>query len=199
MMATRSPVTGETLRLAAKTSHDVLRPLAEWDWSQKAYRLSWSCRYTFDHVLDCLVWYAHDLAGEVGGPIGAGRAGSPKSAISDLLDSLEPLAEVLALVGTGKPAKTRAHHSWGMSDPEGFLAMGSVEISLHTWDIVMALAPEKVDQAIAPAVAEVLVPRLFPDAPVGFDPVETLLYASGPGRARWSAPLEEVAMAFRSD
>jgi len=180
-MATRNPVTGETLRLAAKTSHEVLHPLIDLDWSQKAYRLSWTCRYTLDHVLNCLVWYAHDLAGEVTGMVGSGRGKTPRASVGDLLDSLQPFAEVLALVGTGMPESARGWHDWGFADAEGFLAMGSVETSLHTWDIVMALAPERVDQAIAPAVAEVLVPRLFPDAPAGFDPVPTLLYATGRG------------------
>jgi hypothetical protein len=199
-MAKRTVVGGNQLEIAAGNSEMLLRPLADLDWRQKAFRMTWTCRYTLDHVLNCLAWYAHDLAGEVKGPIGAGRAGFPRGAISDLLDSLEPLATVLSLVAQGKPASARAFHDWGEADPEGFIAMGTVEITLHTWDIVKALDPDRADKAILPTVADVLLPRLFPDAPQGHDPVPTLLYVTGrsdlgdrPRIRRWqwhSAPVD---------
>lgn len=178
-MSERQLVTGDTLRQATRNSAAVLGPLVDRNWRKRAFRMTWTCRFTLDHVLNCLVWYAHDIAGEVTGLDGAARAGAPRASVTDLLSSLCPLSEVLALVCEGKPASARGLHSWGVADPEGFLAMGSIEVSLHTWDIVMALDPERANDAVAPEVAALLVPRLFPDAPRDPDPVVTLLYATG--------------------
>jgi hypothetical protein len=96
------------------------------------------------------------------------------------------------------PPEVRAHHVMGLSDPEGFAAMGVVEILVHMYDLAEGLGLEW--DPPADLCARVLA-RLFPDAPDDTEPWPTLLWATGrgtlPGRARlttwrWqAAPADE--------
>lgn len=158
---TNQRVTPADLRTAAAWSFDLLNSASDHDWSALAYRLRWSCRKTLDHMLDCLAWYAHDLAGEITSSAGAARWGGGRLPLTALLASIQPLAEVLALVANGKPATARGWHDFGSGDPEGFIAMGTVEILLHTWDIGLGLG---LDVGIPPeidAIAGRVLDRLF--------------------------------------
>ena len=177
----RESVSGDDLRRAGRNSFAVLMPLADRDWSVGAWNMTWTCRKTLDHMLNCLAWYAHDFAGEIKSSVGAARDEMPGATIEDLIITIPNLADVLALVGEGKQFGARGWHDWGIADAEGFLAMGAIEISTHTWDIVMALDPDNAAAAIMPEVAARLLPRLFPEAPTGFGPVETLLWVTGRG------------------
>ncbi len=66
----------------------------------------------------------------------------------------------------------RAHHVFGNSDPEGFAAMGVVEILVHMDDVAAGLGvgwhppADLCDRALA---------RLFPAAPADTDRWQTLL------------------------
>jgi hypothetical protein len=200
-MTERDPVTSTDLRTAAAWSFHLLSPATVADWTVPAFRLRWSCRKTLDHILDCLAWYAHDLAGEITSSSGAARWGGGRLPLTDLLASIGPLAEVLALVADGKPATARGWHDFGHGDPEGFLAMGTVEILLHTWDIGLGLG---LDVGISPeidAIADRVVNRIFLYMEDTASPFDTLLAATGrrdrpdgtrPTRWRWyTAPLTE--------
>ncbi len=200
-MTNRKPVTSDDLRVVAAWSHDLLSTAAEADWTVPAFRLRWSCRRTLDHMLNCLAWYAHDLAGEITEESGAARAGTPRLKLTDLLASIQPLAEVLALVTEGKSETARGWHDYGVGDPEGFRAMGAIEILLHTWDIGIGLG---LDIGISPeieAVAGRVVDRLLVDVLDAATRFDALLMATGrldrpdgtrPTRWRWyTAPLSE--------
>ncbi len=200
-MTTRNPVTSDDLRVVAAWTHDLLSTAAEADWTVPAFRMRWSCRRTLDHMLDCLAWYAHDIAGEVTGIEGAARAGTPRLKLTDLLASIRPLAEVLSLVCDGKPVTARGWHPYGFGDPEGFLAMGTIETLTHTWDIGIGLG---LDVGIPPeieAVAGRVVDRLLVDVLDAATRFDALLMATGrleredgtrPTRWRWyTAPLHE--------
>ena len=64
----------------------------------------------------------------------------------------------------------------GSADAEGFVAMGCVEIAVHTWDIARGLGVG----FDAPAeLTPKLLNRLFPWAPTGHDAWETFLYCVG--------------------
>ena len=201
MPGAQSHVTAADLRRAAAVSAATLRPLTDRDWSIKAHHLSWSCRRTLDYMLNCLAWYAHDLANEITIEEGAARAGTPHYGIPVLIRTIETLAEVLAIVADAKPAVARASHDWGFADPEGFLAMGTIEIVLHTWDIISELGGDFVEPAAIDDICGRLLTRLFPDAPAGHPSFATLLYVTGRGnlpelspvtRWRWhSAPIGE--------
>ena len=181
MASTHVPVTASDLRQAATLSSTTLAPHIDRDWSINAHNMEWSCRRTLDHVLNCLAWYAHDLANEITHDEGIARDGSGDASLAAMIRSVETLAEVLAIVAEAKPPTVRAMHNWGIADPEGFLAMGTIEIVLHTWDIVTALNGNLSDPAAFDALAGRLLGRLFPEAPGGYPAFATLLYVTGRG------------------
>jgi hypothetical protein len=88
------------------------------------------------------------------------------------------------MVRTRSP-EVRAYHGYGVSDPEGFAAMGIVETLVHTHDLAEGLGLAW--DPPADVCARVLT-RLFPDAPGTTAPWPTLLWATGraelPGRDR---------------
>lgn len=199
MVTQRRPVTSDDLRQAAAISAASLREVIDQDWSVKAHNLRWSCRRTLEHTLNCLAWYAHDLANQIDIDEGAARENAPHASLANLIRSVETLAEVLAVVTDAMPPAARALHNWGTADPEGFRAMGTIEIILHTWDITRALDGRPANPAALADIAGRVLARLFPDAPAGHPPFATLLYVTGRGdlpglppvtRWRWhSAPL----------
>ncbi|MGY4979562.1 hypothetical protein ACWCYL_20815 [Streptomyces sp. 900105755] len=118
-----------------------------------------------------------------------------------LLQVLETGGALLAAMVRTVSPQVRAFHAYGVSDPEGFAAMGVVETLVHTHDVTAGLAlpwappADLCDRALA---------RLFPEAPKNTDRWPTLLWATGraelhnhPRRAfeRWhSSPLGEKAL-----
>ncbi|MEV6768562.1 hypothetical protein AB0N05_07990 [Nocardia sp. NPDC051030] len=123
-----------------------------------------------------------------GGPwnaVHADRAAGPEG----LLRVLEASGGLLISMVQTKPPETRAFHVSGVSDPEGFAAMGIIETLVHTYDLAQGL--ELNWQPPADLCARVLA-RLFPDAPESTDPWTALLWATGrielpthPQRSAW--------------
>ena len=183
------PFTTADLRSAAVVCRQTLGPVVDRVWSVPAHGLEWDCRATLDHVCDCLAFYAHDLAGRIQVVEGAARDGYATADPAELIRTVEILAEVLCLVADGSPAEVRAFHPWGMADAEGFLAMGAIEVLLHTWDIAMAhgvpLAPP--DQVAD--VAAKIVARLFPWAPAAVPAMDALLACTGRTEVAGLAPV----------
>ncbi|SDZ12419.1 hypothetical protein SAMN05216215_104761 [Saccharopolyspora shandongensis] len=81
-------------------------------------------------------------------------------------------ALLVAMVRT-TPPQVRACHVFGISDAEGFAAMGIVETLVHTHDLAQGLGLAW--NPPADLCSRVLV-RLFPNAPVFTDPWPTLLW-----------------------
>ena len=177
-----TPLTTADLRSAAAICRRTLGPVADRDWSLSAHGLDWDCRGTLDHVCDCLAFYAHDLGARVQTIEGAARDGFVGADPVELIRTIETLSEVLCLFADGSPPEVRALHPFGMADAEGFLAMGAVEILLHTWDIAMALGVPLAPPHEAEALAGAIVARLFPWAPVGVPAMEALLACAGRGQ-----------------
>ncbi|MGQ4510889.1 hypothetical protein [Streptomyces sp. DW26H14] len=185
------PVTAEDLDRAVCLAVTALREAPSAAWEGKAGSLEWDCWETVEHLSDDLFAYAAQLGPRTppldrevpfvwksrrpGGPantIYADRAAGP----AGLLQVLEASGALLvAMVRTSSP-RTRAHHVFGVSDPEGFAAMGIVETLVHTHDLAQGLglgwSPP------ADLCARVLA-RLFPDAPTSTAPWPTLLWATG--------------------
>jgi len=173
------PLTTADLRSAAAICRQTLGEVVDRDWSVPAHGLAWDCRATLDHVCDCLAFYAHDLAGRIQIVEGVARDGFAGANPAELIRTVEILAEVLCLVAGGSPPDVRAVHPFGMSDPEGFLAMGAVEVFLHTWDIAKALGVPLTPADQAEDVAGKIVARLFPWAPAGIPALDALLACTG--------------------
>ncbi len=194
----QGPVTPDDVRTAARWLADgvVGHPDAAFD--AQAGPVRWSCWATAEHVVDDLVAYALQVAGlpqldylPLAGPRGEDefahvkRDAGPVGMTEVILASGELLA---AQVAVQSPAG-RAYHPYGLSDPEGFAAMGIVEILVHGRDILEGLS------GVAPSLpgelsARVLT-RLFPDLPAatrGLPAAEVLVWATGrselPGLAR---------------
>ncbi|MFV8131685.1 hypothetical protein [Streptomyces syringium] len=200
----REPVTADDVRLAVRLAVTALRGAPAADWKAKAGSLDWDCWETVEHLSDDLFAYAAQLGpeeppldGEVPFLWTRQRPGAPANVIvadpaagpAGLLRVLEASGALLvAMVRTASP-EVRAYHVFGISDPEGFAAMGVVETLLHTHDVAEGLG---VGWNPPADLCGRVLDRLFPDAPVDTDRWRTLLWATGraelPGLARVTPP-----------
>ncbi|WP_138901964.1 VOC family protein [Streptomyces albidochromogenes] len=211
LSGTRLPVTADDVTTAVRLAVDTLGAFPPGTWTTPAGSLEWTCWETVEHMSDDLFSYAvrlgprnPPLAGSVPYRSSRAREGGPASRVfadpaagpSGLLQTLEASGALLAAMVRSASPDLRAHHAYGISDPEGFAAMGVVETLVHTHDVAEGLAQpwtppvDLCDRALA---------RLFPDAPADEDRWAVLLWATGradlPGRDRvtswkWhSAPL----------
>lgn len=119
-----------------------------------------------------------------GGPANAVHA--DRAAGSDgLLQVLEASGALLVAMVRTTPSRVRAYHVFGVSDPEGFAAMGIVETLVHTHDLAEGLGLAWTPPA---DLCSRVLARLFPGAPETTDPWPTLLWATGraelPGHPR---------------
>ncbi|MGW4508844.1 maleylpyruvate isomerase N-terminal domain-containing protein [Streptomyces sp. NPDC004436] len=196
----RPRVTADDLDLAVRHAVAVLRQAPPGAWEAKAGSLEWDCWETVEHLSDDLFAYAAQLGprtppldGDVPFVWESRRPGGPANAIhanrdagpAGLLQVLEASGALLvAMVRTASP-QTRAHHVFGVSDPEGFAAMGIVETLVHTHDLAAGLG---LTWSPPSDLCSRVLTRLFPDAPSSTDPWPTLLWATGraelPGRPR---------------
>ncbi|MEU6681110.1 DinB family protein [Streptomyces sp. NPDC046925] len=190
---TPAPVTADDLDRAVQLALDALRGAPPGAWDGKAGSLEWDCWETVEHLSDDLFAYAAQLGprqppldDEVpfvweprrpGGPsnaIHANRAAGP----AGLLQVLEASGALLIAMVRTAPPTTRAYHGFGISDPEGFAAMGIVETLAHTYDLAEGLG---LPWAPPADICARVLDRLFPDAPHDTDPWPTLLWATGRG------------------
>jgi hypothetical protein len=195
-----APVTADDLALALRLAVDVLRAAPAEAWDRKAGSLEWDCWETVEHLSDDLFFYAAQLGPRtppLDGPVpftaDSRRPGGPKNTIhadraagpAGLLQVLEAGGALLVAMARTTPPQVRAHHVFGVSDPEGFAAMGIVETLVHTHDLAEGLGLAWTPPA---AICSRVLARLFPNAPRTTDPWPTLLWATGraelPGRPR---------------
>ncbi|WP_433066896.1 maleylpyruvate isomerase N-terminal domain-containing protein [Dactylosporangium sp. CS-033363] len=161
-------------------------------WARPAGTLSWTCWETMEHMADDLFAYAGQLATEFAArgdtyvPFvwRALRDGGPQNTIfveeaagtAGLLRALEACGGMLATVVDAAGAERRGWHPYGVSDADGFAAMGVVEVLVHAWDVadtvgVVWTPPAELCQAV--------LDRLFVDVPAHDDPWKVLLWATG--------------------
>ena len=186
----RRPVTAGDLDQAFQLAVTTLRqaPISHWD--KLADHLEWTCWETVEHVCD-LVSYAFQLGLskpllDASMPLArtSRRPGAPASAVhvdraagpDGLLLVLEATGALLAAMVRTRSPLVRAYHPYGISDPEGFAAMGITEALVHTHDVAQSLA-----LSWTPSVdmCSRVLDRLFPAAPPGADSWATLLWATG--------------------
>ena len=198
-----SPVTADDLDHAVQLAVAALRAAPSGAWDGKAGPLEWDCWETVEHLSDDLFAYAVQLGprtppldGNVPFVWESRRPGGPANAVhadraagpAGLLQVLEASGALLVAMVRTTPSRVRAFHSHGVSDPEGFAAMGVVETLVHTRDLADGLGLGWTPPA--DLCARVLA-RLFPDAPRTTDPWPTLLWATGraelPGHPRRTA------------
>ncbi|MET9499888.1 hypothetical protein [Streptomyces sp. NPDC006552] len=194
------PVTADDVAHAVDLAVTTLRPALDADWDVPAGSLEWTCWETGEHLADDLFWYAARIGSlrpstDEREPLGSSRRrpeGPANTITADkaagpagLLRVLADCGGLLAAVARATPASARAFHVFGVSDPEGFAAMGVVETLLHTHDLAQGLGVGFEPPAALCARA---LHRLFPDAPAGAAPWPALLWLTGrgelPGRER---------------
>ncbi|WP_406278902.1 hypothetical protein [Embleya sp. NBC_00896] len=199
--ATRAPdetawPAGETtwparVTAATEAAVEALVGGADADWSRRTGPGAdeRSCRELLDHLALGLVGYAGLLiARPTDRYITLFASLDAAAPIRACLDGIRIAGSLLASTVRDAPPEVRAWHPWGHSDGAGFAAMSVVELLMHTDDITRALGIAWTPPAelAAPALA-----RLFPNAPTGHAPADTLLWCTGrgelPGRARVSA------------
>ncbi|MFJ4836559.1 VOC family protein [Streptomyces sp. NPDC088746] len=200
LSGTRMPVTADDVTLAVRLAVDTLAESPADDWRVPAGTLAWDCWETVEHLSDDLFAYAVQLGprtpsleSEVpyrwapdreGGPWNSIFA-NPEAGTAGLLQTLEASGALLtAMVRTASPS-LRSYHSHGVSDPEGFAAMGVVETLVHTHDVAAGLS---LSWAPPRDLCDRVLARLFPDAPDDDDRWTVLLWSTGradlPGRDR---------------
>ncbi|ASO20468.1 hypothetical protein FHR81_004579 [Actinoalloteichus hoggarensis] len=166
--------------LLAYATDDCLHALQEGaagDWSRQAHGLDWSCRETLDHLALGLIGYAGLLlARPQDRYITLFASLDPEASITACLEGLRIAASFLGTAVRDTAVDVRAWHPWGHSDVTGFAAMGITELIVHTYDVTRALG---VSWAPADDVSAAVLARLFPDAPVGHRPFDTLLWCTG--------------------
>ncbi|MER6953900.1 hypothetical protein [Streptomyces sp. NPDC000618] len=197
------PVTADDVQYAVRLAVAALRGVdAAADWDADAGSLEWSCRETVEHLADDLFAYAAQLGpeqppldAEVPFVWRAERPGAPANVIfadrgagpAGLVRVLDACGGLLAAMVRVTPASVRSHHVFGLSDAEGFAAMGVVETLVHLHDVAEGLG---IGWAPDAGLCDRVLVRLFPDAPTGTDRWPTLLWATGrgeiPGHARLS-------------
>ncbi|AJT66557.1 maleylpyruvate isomerase N-terminal domain-containing protein [Streptomyces chattanoogensis] len=168
--------------LLSATTDDCLAALLEAsdrDWSHPAHELDWTCRQTLDHLALGLIGYTGLLIARPDDRyITLFASLDPQAPVHTCLEGLRIAATLLTSTVRGTAADARAWHPWGHSDATGFAAMGITELSVHTHDITRALGhpwapPDDSSAAV--------LTRLFPDAPSGHSPSDTLLWCTGRG------------------
>ncbi|MYW02584.1 hypothetical protein [Streptomyces sp. SID3343] len=155
------------------------------DWSRPAGELDWDCWYTLVHIVGDLYTYAGQVAsGRLDDyvPVGIHAEGDPSP--TRMLHAVRAGGTILSTVVATRPDSVRAYHPYGNSDPDGFAAMGMVEVMVHMYDLAAGL-----DLTYAPPSGPCArLMRLFPDAPTDVDPWSALLWSTGrvelPGHAR---------------
>ncbi|MFJ5073181.1 hypothetical protein ACIP8Z_01065 [Streptomyces sp. NPDC088553] len=195
-----SSVTADDVDLAVRLAVGALRDAPADGWAGKAGSLEWDCWETVEHLANDLFYYAVQLGPQSppldthvpialsrkrpDGPtvfLHADRDAGP----AGLLQVLEACGALLVAMTRTTPPQVRAHHAAGVSDPEGFAALGVVETLVHMHDVTegfgLAWTPPS-------ALCSRALVRLFPGAPGGTDPWLTLLWATGraelPGHPR---------------
>ncbi|MFG2403181.1 VOC family protein [Streptomyces brevispora] len=215
LTGTRLPVTADDVTSAVRLAVAALKEAPADRWHTPAGTLTWDCWETVEHLSDDLFAYAVQLGPQSppldsdvpfhwaprreGGPFNAIFA-DPAAGAAGLLQTLEASGALLAAMVRTTSPDVRSYHSYGISDAEGFAAMGIVETLVHTHDLAEGLG---LDWTPSAELCDRVLARLFPDAPDDEDRWAVLLWSTGraelPGRARvtsWKwhgAPLDGAA------
>lgn len=207
-----SRLMADDLELCVGDAILALRSVLDRDWHLKARHSRWTCWEVLEHVADDLFSYAGQvlapsppLTGYVpfvyeaqrrGGPPVTIRS-DPKQGNQGLLDVFGTCGAMLCTAVRSSSPDRRGWHPYGVSDPDGFAAMGTVETAVHLHDVSKALA---FAWSPTPDLLRRALDRLFPRAPKDQDPWQTLLWATGrgelPGREaletwRWDSSVPE--------
>jgi hypothetical protein len=163
---------------------DGLGPLAGRDWRAPAGELAWDCRQTADHLVDCLLSYALQLAARRAGDwlpveeVHVAAGATPR----DLLDALAAACRTLSAVLAASPPDAAASDGVVPLDVAGWDARGTYELVVHGHDLATGLGgavvpPEALCAAVLASPALWMLDRDRAGTAAGS--WEALLLASG--------------------
>jgi hypothetical protein len=170
------------------------------DWQVPAAGLDWTVWETLEHLADDHFAYAGQIVVRtpqlddyVPFDFHEARDGGPQSVVfaeraqgnAGLVRVLEACGGLLLAAVHRAGPEVRGWHPYGIADPAGFAAMGTVETLVHLHDVAGGLGfAWQPDEDVVRRTLD----RLFPQAPAGQDPWPTMLWATGrgalPGRDR---------------
>jgi hypothetical protein len=181
----------DDLEATVSAATSALLEVVDRDWNVLASGLTWTCRGTVEHMADDLFAYAGQIAPSrpevntyVAFEFYAEREGEPKCAVhaerdrgnAAVVQILDACGGMLSALARTRSADVRGWHTYGVSDPHGFAAMGTVEVLLHLHDVAeplgLAWDPH-------PDLVRRVLTRLFPQAPSDGKPWQTLLQTTG--------------------
>jgi hypothetical protein len=182
-------VTATQISDATAEMQRALGVMTDANWSARAGDLDWSCWETGAHIADDLFSYASQvIAQPAGGYLPIEARIEARATPSEVLECIVICGGLLALAVSSASPEARSYHPYGTSDPEGFAAMGVVEVLVHAHDIARGLNVAWVPPA---DMCSRVLNRLFPDAPTG-PSTEVLLWCTGraplgtlPRQTRW--------------
>ncbi|MDT0452085.1 maleylpyruvate isomerase N-terminal domain-containing protein [Streptomyces hesseae] len=167
----------ELVTAAAADSTAALEKGAGQDWSRRATELDWNCRETLSHIALGVVGYAGLLIAQpTDRYITLFSSIDSHAPVPAALEGIRIAGRLLSTTVRDAAPEVRAWHPYGHSDGPGFAAMGVLEMVVHSRDIALTLG---IDWTPADELCAPVVERLFPDAPTGFGPAETLLWCTG--------------------
>jgi hypothetical protein len=133
-------VTADDLEAASSSVLATLLPATGRPWAAPAGTLEWDCWHTAEHMGDCLLSYAAQIAARPASRYVRFLASAdPEASPAEVLEFAQAGAGILAATVRTASPRLRAYHPTGMADPEGFAAMGCVEALLHGQDIARGL------------------------------------------------------------
>jgi hypothetical protein len=189
-------VTAEDLEAASASMLATLLPAAGEQWSAPAGTLEWDCWHTAEHIGDCLLSYAAQIAARPASRYVRFLARADQDASpAEVLEFAQAGAGILAATVRTASPRLRAYHPSGLADPEGFAAMGCVESLLHGQDIARGLGLQ-LDPPRGTCTR--VLARLFPQAAADLAEVDSwnaLQWATGRAELPGRPPAQPVAMA----
>ncbi|GAA2155715.1 hypothetical protein GCM10009826_17010 [Humibacillus xanthopallidus] len=154
----------------------VLMPASERSWEVRAGDVEWTCRATAAHVADDLFSYASQVISRPKrGYLPIEAMIDPAASNVEILTAVDMCGRLLTLAVDVASPDVRAWHPYGTSDPDGFAAMGIVEVLVHCYDIATGLG---LDWRPPSPLCVPVLERLFPGAPAG-EPSDVLLHLTG--------------------
>ena len=146
---------------AAELATATLAPHAEHgaDWSVRAGDLEWDVETTVAHFTGALAKETLYLAARSTRFIAINPSKFRDATPAELVRSIVPAAQALANTALASPPGALAYHNTGMTDAEGYLAMGCSEVLVHTWDACRGLG---IDFGGSDELAAAVLARTFP-------------------------------------
>src|SRR5439155_20094125 len=140
--------------------------------------LEWDVEMTVAHFIGALAKETLYLASRSTRFIAINPGKFRNATHAELVRSIVPAAQALADTAVAPPPGALAYHNTGMTDAEGYLAMGCGEVLVHTWDACRGLA---VEFPGSDELAAAVLARTFPwvETPPNDGPWRTLLWAFG--------------------